>query len=395
MVLIRSKLVLNAAWALAKATTITTRYCSVRRQFARFAGNVQKSDTKALIGSKEEVTVINHPMVQYRLFPLIAQAYAMHFTGLHMNAMFAQLEQGLANGDVSNLPEVHALSSALKSFCTGIAGDGIEEARKVCGGHGYSASGGFSHLYTNYVAAQTYEGTSLGRESSREPHVLTYDFLHAGENYLLTQQTIRYLLKKLRKAQKQGPRVFSQLEQYLARTPTTLLQERCEAKSSSDWLDPKMQLAAFGHRAARLLFDTAFALLSGTGWSDLNIECARASHAHSAYVIVLIFQEKLKEIKLSEPIIYEVLKKVCDLYALSTMEKDLSEFMEDGYVYPKQAKWIRDEVKVLLGHMKREVVGLCDAWGFSDYHLNSVLGRNDGNVYDNLYEWYVDPFHIF
>ena len=33
---------------------------------------------------------------------------------------------------------LHATSSALKSLCTTIGCDGIEECRRACGGHGFS-----------------------------------------------------------------------------------------------------------------------------------------------------------------------------------------------------------------------------------------------------------------
>lgn len=365
MVLIRSRLVSHSAWTLAKATTIATRYVSLRRQFGRYAGNVNKSESKDLDSSRVEVDVIYHPMVQYRLFPLIAASYAIHFTGEYMSELFAQLEAGLKRNDASLLPEVHAVSSALKAYCTSLSGDGVEECRKVCGGHGFSASSGFPHMYTNDVATQTYE----------------------GENFLLTQQTVRYLLRKLRSAQKQGPKVFTKFEAYLARKPTSLASERCKAGSVADFLDPEVQLAAFGHRAARLIYDTGFGLLSGTGWSDLNIECSRASHAHAGYVLVYVFQENVRKVQATHPALYPILKKVCDLFTLHTMEKNLSEFLEDNYLSSTQAKWVRDSVKSLLGQLRREAIGLVDAWDFTDYSLNSVLGRNDGQVYQSLFDW--------
>jgi acyl-CoA oxidase len=36
--------------------------------------------------------------------------------------------------------------------------DGIEECRKLCGGHGFHTNSGLPELYASYVPACTYEG---------------------------------------------------------------------------------------------------------------------------------------------------------------------------------------------------------------------------------------------
>lgn len=61
-------------------------------------------------------------------------------------------------GVFSDLPELHALSSGLKATCTGTTADGIEAARRCCGGHGYSALSGLPRLFASYVQNVTWEG---------------------------------------------------------------------------------------------------------------------------------------------------------------------------------------------------------------------------------------------
>lgn len=56
------------------------------------------------------------------------------------------------------LPALHALSSGLKAFTTGVAADGIEACRRTCGGHGYSLLSGLPTLYASYVQNCTWEG---------------------------------------------------------------------------------------------------------------------------------------------------------------------------------------------------------------------------------------------
>jgi len=45
------------------------------------------------------------------------------------------------------LPEVHATSAGLKALVTELAANGIEVARKCCGGHGFSQFSGLPRLY--------------------------------------------------------------------------------------------------------------------------------------------------------------------------------------------------------------------------------------------------------
>jgi acyl-CoA oxidase len=86
---------------------------------------------------------------------------------------FAACCREFAAGKFDLLPAAHASSSGLKGYTTTIAADGIEEARRACGGHGYSQSSGLPQIYQTFTHVQTAE----------------------GENYLLTQQTTRHLLK--------------------------------------------------------------------------------------------------------------------------------------------------------------------------------------------------------
>ncbi|XP_035665592.1 peroxisomal acyl-coenzyme A oxidase 1-like [Branchiostoma floridae] len=42
---------------------------------------------------------------------------------------------------------------------------------------------------------------------------------------------------------------------------------------------------------------------------------------------------------------------------------------------------------LLLSKVRSDAVPLVDAFDFPDQILQSVLGRYDGRVYENLYEW--------
>jgi acyl-CoA oxidase len=137
MVGVRSSIVLSSFMYLAKACTIAIRYSAQRRQF--------NGDKQQL-----EMPVLDYTSQQYRLLPRLAQAFAFRFTGEAMFRLYAKLRMGLATGDVSALPVVHATSAGLKSYISSEVGSGIDECRKTCGGHGYLRTSGMPDLYADY-----------------------------------------------------------------------------------------------------------------------------------------------------------------------------------------------------------------------------------------------------
>ena len=60
---------------------------------------------------------------------------------------------------------------------------------------------------------------------------------------------------------------------------------------------------------------------------------------------------------------------------------------QDGYLSPKQLELVEGGVLAGLAAVRPEAVRLVDAFDFTDRHLGSILGRYDGNVYENLYKW--------
>ena len=45
---------------------------------------------------------------------------------------------------------------------------------------------------------------------------------------------------------------------------------------------------------------------------------------------------------------------------------------------------VHSKMRKLLKEVRPNAVALVDAWGFTDYELNSALGREDGDVYNAL-----------
>jgi len=146
MITLRVAVVNTESWNLARSTTIAIRYTNVRRQFSATAGD-------------KEDQVISYSSVKFRLFPLLGVTFAYIFAARGLGMGYMQMMTDLnTRGESSRLAEVHALSSGLKACSTWDCLAGIEECRKACGGHGFSAYSGIGHIWANGVASQTYEG---------------------------------------------------------------------------------------------------------------------------------------------------------------------------------------------------------------------------------------------
>eukprot|EP00698_Gefionella_okellyi_P004148 TRINITY_DN13873_c0_g1_i1.p1 TRINITY_DN13873_c0_g1~~TRINITY_DN13873_c0_g1_i1.p1 ORF type:complete len:679 (+),score=159.60 TRINITY_DN13873_c0_g1_i1:50-2038(+) len=355
MITIRAFIVFDASANLQRAVTIAVRYGAVRRQFSQEAG------------SKTEMKVLDYRMQQYRLFPLLATAYAFHFTGEFMLKLYRDLQKDLSTGNFDILAEVHATSSGLKAITTWTTADGIETCRKCCGGHGYLNSSGLPELFTRYVPACTYE----------------------GDNVVLLQQTARFLLKALADARASKP--LSPSVQYLSNI-ASIKGERCTVKRVEDWFDSEVQLAAFRHRSARLAAVSGRRVQSEimSGKSPMEafnvsmIELVRMSKAHVGYVIANSFIDAICDIKRAD--LRTVMKRLCDLYALYTISNELADFLEDEYMTGSQTKMLRQAIEQCLIAIRPDAVPLVDAFALSDFVLNSTLGRHDGDVYNALWE---------
>lgn len=64
----------------------------------------------------------------------------------------------LAQGNTTLLAETHAVSSGLKSYVSASVVEGIEIARRACGGHGAMGGAGIGSIFANELPSVTYEG---------------------------------------------------------------------------------------------------------------------------------------------------------------------------------------------------------------------------------------------
>ncbi|KAM5558900.1 hypothetical protein ABKV19_020518 [Rosa sericea] len=356
MVYVRQTIVADASIFLSRAVCIATRYSAVRRQF----GPPHKDQN----GNGVETQVIDYKTQQSRLFPLLASAYAFRFVGEWLKWLYTDLIQKLEANDFSTLPEAHACTAGLKSLTTSAAADGIEECRKLCGGHGYLFSSGLPELYAAFVPACTYE----------------------GDNIVLLLQVSRFLMKTISQLQT-GKKPIGTTA-YMGHVEH-LIQCHCEVQKAEDWLNPSVILEAFEARAIRLSVACAENLTKFAtplqGFSELSPDLVEAAVAHCQLIVVSKFIEKLQQ-NIEGNGVKQQLETLCNIYCLNLIHKHLGDFLSTGSISPKQASLASDQLRSLYSKLRPNVIALVDAFNYTDHFLGSVLGRYDGNVYPKLYE---------
>lgn len=387
MVHIRSGLVVSSATQLARAATIAVRYCIVRSQFRikpwiRAGGNGGSRATTADAGAggDDKTSVLDYPLVGRRVLPLLAESFALHFCGRWMRDLFDSYQS-----NIDLLPEVHAASAGLKALCTGTAADGIETARRALGGHGFSVFSGLGTLFADYVAVVTAE----------------------GDNFLLTLQTGRYLLKNLHvartaratKAQNGSPghRALPETCKYLLLVDTSR-GERCAVDTAATLLDTTddailldclYRVAAWRVRIA----DEAVARVMRAGASlgsasaSAQWEIHLAANAHCTTLLASSFSRAVAEMAATQAAVSRSLRWVYRLFALTRIEAAASDLLASGFFEHCHLSAVQGAIDIAMVEVRRDAVPLTDGWKFTDGYLNSALGRYDGKVYETMAAW--------
>lgn len=353
MTWVRSRIVMHARLVSARAATVAIRYCSIRRQF-------QDRDAKDQVG---ETPVIDYVTVQYRLFPVLAQTFALHYMGRQMFKLYEANMNAMDKGNFELLADLHASSSGLKSLATTMASLSIETCRRACGGHGFSMFSGLAHAYQDYLPEVTWE----------------------GDNFMLTQQVARYLLKSARHVfvNKGDVKVSSSnptIEYLVAYFKDPFF------KYKGNIQDPHYLLRLFGHRAAYAVSQVLRRRdQEKESWNSLLQEFYRMSVAHCQYMLVKYFYQALQEDEaLQSGNLRTVVQPLFELFALFTLETEATEFFAAGCMNQATYEEVKKEVLAALAKIRPNAVPLVDSFKFPDFLLQSSLGRYDGEVYKDM-----------
>ncbi|KAI0321360.1 peroxisomal oxidase [Amylostereum chailletii] len=352
MMYIRSGMVTSAGWALAKAATSSIRYATVRRQ-----GNVSPNGL--------EQQVLTYTSTYYRLLPILARAYVFIQLGRQLTHAFAQTAAQLAKGDTSTLAEMHATTSGLKAFVTTATARDIEMARRSMGGHGFSAFAGLGQNYIQYLPNATFE----------------------GDNFVLDHQVVRAALKAYRSFRSNSTTTK------IALTPSSSYLRLLDVSlpGAQPWSDPAYLALLLEHRAARVVEAHATSSTPDAGGAHRVAEAVTDSFV-GVQVVEMIKGLGATALRNESQ---KIVGRLYTLDLLTAVEAALVDIFAFGLVpVPSSssgpatdpAHGLRAAISETLADLLPDAIGLSDAFGLTDWELNSALGVYDGKVYEALVE---------
>lgn len=359
----RKMIIKNAAFRLAQALTIATRYSTVRLQGRALSA-----------ASTHEPTIISYDHQQHRLMTWISKSYVMLFSSNMASEEYDRLYPAQLKGDHSKLPYVHMLMCGLKAWGTQTTAEGSDHARQMCGGHGYMNISGLGDIVASVSATCTFE----------------------GENYVMWGQVGKYLWKGLSR------KFLPQDLEYVGAYRGGLANKSCDAMGD-DFLSLPLLVEIFQHRAARLAVH-AHKLVSeavANGAAPLMAENKHSLHLFAAgrahielYILtssITVLQRLHIDHASAPPEIVGVLTSLVTLFALSTIGSPFSTssatFLEDGFISSTQLACIREQMDLLVEDLAPDAIALTDSWNFSDASMASAIGCRDGDIYRRVMSW--------
>lgn len=307
--------------------TIAIRYGDQRRQFGPEGGS--------------EIPILNYRTHQRRLMPLLANAYALHFSLQYLTHRFINRKE-------EDMQEIEALAAGMKSFATWNTTATLQECRECCGGKGFLSENRIERLKNDSDIYTTFE----------------------GDNTVMLQLVAKSRLTEF-KQEFSNMGMFGILNFVAEQASSSLTELNPFFTRNTDeehLLDFEFQLEAFKHRERDILVSAAQRLKKhiSSGMDSFDAFNVSQHHlvqvglAHIERVILEKFIEQVNQTK--DAGCKAVLKKLCQLFALSQIEKNKGWYLESGYMEGAKTKAVRKLVNQLCWDVRQEAVPLCDAF---------------------------------
>jgi acyl-CoA oxidase len=322
------------------ALTIAIRYGARRRQFGAAK-------------SSQETLLLDYPSHQRRLFPLLANVYALDF------ALKYLVEQSQRTHTANSRP-LETLAAGLKAFTTWNTTQVIQTCREACGGEGYLAVNRLAALKADTDIYTTFE----------------------GDNTVLMQLVAKNLLTEFNdKLTGMGPPqitallVNHALTAIVRRNPTIVLNT-----FDAHLRDVKFQVGMLWFRESSMLFHAAqrFRRLAFkkklepfSAFSSMQHELVSLSRAHIDHVVLRQFAKTVETV--TDHALRNALKRLCDLFALTRIELNKGWFLENGALRPTKSRAITQLIDEICLEIRHDAVHYVDAFGIPDACLAAPI----------------------
>ena len=349
------------------ALTIAIRHGARRRQFGP--------------PDSEELPLLEFRAHQRRLLPALATTYALHFAQEHVVAELDRIFGSLGEGEEEaerDRRELETRAAGLKAIATWHATETIQVCREACGGAGYMSENRLGELKADTDVFTTFE----------------------GDNTILLQLVAKSLLTGYQdEFEELGPFatagfVVSQAwetvversagREVIQRLTDDLVPSR---ERDEDLLDRDYQLGLFRFREEHVLSGAARRLrrgLSADGadpfevFNDCQDHVLVAARAHVHREILEDFCAAIE--RADDGDLRALLERLCDLYALSELERDRAWFQEHARISSTRAKMLTRAVNGLCAGLRPTAEDLVDAFGIPDELLAAPIALPGGEA---------------
>ena len=343
----------GAASGTRKALSIATRYALKRTQFRQ-------------PGLGAEIPLLDYQTHQRKLLPNIAKAYAYGFAQNELALQLQRVTDG-HGADPVIARELETRAAGMKAVLTRWANDTIQVCREACGGSGYMSENGLTLVRQDADVFATFE----------------------GDNTVLLQLVAKALLLDYKKTW--GDMDMRGTAQATARMLGDTFLERTTARAVIDRIlstagrrnDPTSRawhITMFEDRERHTVEGLAKRMRAAAKAEDsfaavnaCQSHMLAAARAHTDRIVLEAFIEGIDETE--DPYIASILTKVCDLYALTTIEENRGWFMEHERFDGARSKAVTEAVDALCLELRGKALELVEGLGVEESWLNSAILR--------------------
>jgi acyl-CoA oxidase len=341
----------GAAIAAAKsALTIAIRYGDGRRQFKR-------PDTG------EEIPVLDYLTHQRELLPALATTYALSFAQAELVSELNDIMQASEAADEKARRRLETFAAGIKTASTWHASSVIQACREACGGAGYLAENQLAGLRADTDVFTTFEGDNKVLLQLVAKTLLTNFQAEFGE--LDTLGTVRFVAEQVAGTviERSGARgLVQRLIDALPGTPD----------DEASLLDREHQLGLLAWREKHTLDGLARRMRKGLEAADDPFDVFNAAQDHLLLAARAHVDSRVLEAfdtaitALDDSPAKTVLSRVCDLHALTVIERERGWFLEHNRLTPTRSKAVTATVNQLCGELRPYAGLLVEAFGVPD-----------------------------
>jgi acyl-CoA oxidase len=337
------------------ALTIGVRYANRRHQFGRTDGSA-------------EVPILTYRQHQRRLVPLLARTVALSAAQQSLIGVMNESFQDPA--PVVDRRALESLAAGHKALATWHASDTIQTCREACGGAGYLSENMLGTLRADTDVFTTFEGDNTVLLQLVAKEVLAE--FRDGFNALNPVGTVRLIAEQT---------VDAIVERTSLRPVVQRLRDAVPSRGDDAGLgDRRYHAEMLRTREEHLASGLAMRLRRGIDRGDDAFEVFVRCEDHAVALALATSERRLFDafaasIEKGDDAVRPVLDALCDLYALSVIERERGWFLEHRRLSAARSKAITARVGTLCEQLAAVAETVTDAFGIPDELLRAPIAQ--------------------